>query len=59
MAAYHPHDPLTAAEISLASGCFRTELLKRGVKSLKSCAISLLERASYSPLSLPPPCDVR
>ncbi|GAA5836765.1 hypothetical protein JCM9279_007655 [Rhodotorula babjevae] len=43
MAAYHPHDPLTASEISLASGCFRTEMLKRGVKSLKSCAISLLE----------------
>ncbi|BGP19494.1 hypothetical protein JCM10213_006314 [Rhodosporidiobolus nylandii] len=43
MAAYHPHDPLTAAEISLASGCFKTELLKRGVKSIKSCAVTLIE----------------
>ncbi|GAA5995428.1 uncharacterized protein JCM10292_005167 [Rhodotorula paludigena] len=40
---YHPLDPLTAAEISLASGCFRTELLKRGLKSIKSCAVSLVE----------------
>ncbi|GAA6046717.1 hypothetical protein JCM3770_003132 [Rhodotorula araucariae] len=43
MAAYHPHDQLTASEISLASGCFRTEMIKRGVKSLKSCAVSLIE----------------
>ena len=54
MAAYHPHDPLTASEISLASACFRTEMLKRGVKSLKSCAISLLERASSFPSTTSP-----
>ncbi|GAA6012761.1 hypothetical protein JCM10207_005352 [Rhodosporidiobolus poonsookiae] len=40
---YHPHDPLSAGEISLASGCFRTELLKRGVKSVKSAAVTLIE----------------
>jgi len=56
MAAYHPHDPLTAAEISLASGLFRTEMLKRGIKSLKSCAVSLLERACSPCLPIPREC---
>ncbi|TKA52316.1 hypothetical protein B0A53_04784 [Rhodotorula sp. CCFEE 5036] len=40
---YHPHDPLTASEISLASSCFRTEMLNRGLRSIKSCAVTLLE----------------
>lgn len=43
---YHPHDPLTASEISLASACFRTEMLNRGLRSIKSCAVTLLERKS-------------
>ncbi|GAA6030894.1 hypothetical protein JCM8097_008924 [Rhodosporidiobolus ruineniae] len=40
---YHPHDPLTADEIILASGCFKTEFTKRGIRSLKSCAVTLVE----------------
>ncbi|GAA5853327.1 hypothetical protein JCM8547_000285 [Rhodosporidiobolus lusitaniae] len=40
---YHPHDPLTATEISLASGLFKTEFTKRGVRSLKSCVVTLIE----------------
>ncbi|GAA5868537.1 hypothetical protein JCM3774_005421 [Rhodotorula dairenensis] len=40
---FHPHDPLSASEISLASGCFRTEMLNRGLRSIKSCAVTLLE----------------
>jgi hypothetical protein len=49
---YHPHDPLTASEISLASSCFRTEMLNRGLRSIKSCAVTLLERKRASSLSL-------
>lgn len=44
---FHPHDPLSAREISLASACFRTEMLNRGVRSLKSCAVTLLERELF------------
>ncbi|GAA5977320.1 hypothetical protein JCM21900_004357, partial [Sporobolomyces salmonicolor] len=42
-AAYHPHDPLTAGEIVQASACFRTELLNKGLQSIKSCSVSLIE----------------
>ncbi|GAA5920845.1 hypothetical protein JCM5296_004428, partial [Sporobolomyces johnsonii] len=40
---YHPHDPLTAGEIVQASACFRTELLNKGLQSIKSCSVSLVE----------------
>ncbi|GAA5824799.1 hypothetical protein JCM11251_005350 [Rhodosporidiobolus azoricus] len=43
MVFYHPHDPLTAAEISLATGCFKTEMIKRGLRSIKSAAVTLIE----------------
>lgn len=49
---FHPHDPLSASEISLASGCFRTEMLNRGLRSIKSCAVTLLERKSQSEAGL-------
>jgi len=43
---YHPHDPLTPQEIRLASSVFKTEMLRRGVRSIKSCYVDLLERES-------------
>lgn len=42
--AYHPCDPLTPDEIRSASAAFRTELLRKGVRSIKSCYVDLLER---------------
>jgi len=44
MIAYHPHDPLTASEIQQASALFRSELLNKGVQSVKSCCVALIER---------------
>ena len=41
----HPLDALSAAEITLASGAFRTELLRRNIRSVKSCYVTLVERA--------------
>ncbi|GAA5837712.1 hypothetical protein JCM3766R1_000561 [Sporobolomyces carnicolor] len=43
MPSYHPHNPLTALEISQASALFRTELLNRGIRSVKSCCVALVE----------------
>ncbi|GAA5826836.1 hypothetical protein JCM5353_005413 [Sporobolomyces roseus] len=43
MPAYHPHDPLTASEIQQASALFRSELLKKGLNSVKSCCVALIE----------------
>ncbi|GAA5910033.1 uncharacterized protein JCM6883_000531 [Sporobolomyces salmoneus] len=43
MSTYHPHDPLTAGEILQASALFRTELLNRGIQSVKSCCVALVE----------------
>ncbi|GAA6021237.1 hypothetical protein JCM11491_001519 [Sporobolomyces phaffii] len=43
MVPYHPHDPLTAAEILQASALFRSELLNRGLTSIKSCCVALVE----------------
>ncbi|GAA5964690.1 hypothetical protein JCM3765_004354 [Sporobolomyces pararoseus] len=40
---YHPHNPLTAGEILQASALFRSELLQRGIKSVKSCCVALVE----------------
>ncbi|KAK4704122.1 primary-amine oxidase, partial [Phenoliferia sp. Uapishka_3] len=40
----HPLDSLSASEIALASGTFRSELLRRGIRSVKSCYVTLVER---------------
>lgn len=47
---YHPCDPLTPDEIRLASGAFRTALLQKGIRSVKSTYVDLIER---KPTSLP------
>jgi len=48
--AYHPHDPLTADEIRAASSAFKTELLRKGVRSVKSCYVDLVERKRHTHL---------
>lgn len=42
----HVLDPLSPQEIRLASATFRTELLRRGVRSVKSTYVDLIERES-------------
>ncbi|KAL8281293.1 hypothetical protein RQP46_006327 [Phenoliferia psychrophenolica] len=39
----HPLDALSGPEILLASAAFRSELLRRGVRSVKSCYVTLVE----------------
>lgn len=48
----HPLDPLSPSEIRLASATFRTEMLRRGVRSLKSTYVDLVERESPLPIVL-------
>lgn len=49
MPSYHPLDSLSAAEISLASSVFRTELFRSGIRSAKSLYVTLIERKSILP----------
>lgn len=40
----HPLDPLSPEEIKVASATFRTELLRKGIRSVKSTYVDLIER---------------
>lgn len=42
--AYHPCDPLTPQEIRAVSAAFKTELLRKGIRSIKSTYVDLIER---------------